>query len=79
MTKTMGRIAQWGNGVGIRLPARVVKAADLRLGQRMQISVENGAMIIRPHENDELSLEERLACFDPLRHGGEFMADSFSG
>lgn len=74
MTKAVLDIKQWGNNLGVRLPAAVAKAAHLRVDQRVLITVENGAVIIRPDVNNELSLAERLAQFDPLKHGGELLA-----
>ena len=39
----------------------------------VRISVEDRAIVIRPVENAVLTLEERLALFDPQKHGGEVM------
>lgn len=75
MTKAVLDIKQWGNNLGVRLPAAVAKAAHLKVDQRVLITVENGAVVIRPEGDSELSLAERLAQFDPLKHGGESMAD----
>lgn len=33
----------------------------------------NGAVVIRPAEETALTLEQRLAKFDPAKHGGEFL------
>ena len=35
--------------------------------------------MIRPVEDAELTLEQRLARFDPARHGGEVMQDQAVG
>jgi len=37
----------------------------------VRVSVEGGRVVITPVAGLELSLEERLALFDPRRHGGE--------
>lgn len=66
-------IKQWGNNLGVRLPAAVARAANLQADQRVRISVENNELVIRPITNAPLSLEQRLASFDPDRHGGEVM------
>ncbi|GAB6192899.1 AbrB/MazE/SpoVT family DNA-binding domain-containing protein [Desulfocastanea catecholica] len=73
MTEAMQDIKQWGNNLGVRLPAAVARAAHLHVDQRVRISVENGAIVIRPVEDAILTLEQRLARFDPERHGGEHM------
>ena len=36
-------------------------------------AVEDGRVIITPVEDTSLTLEQRLALFDPVRHGGETM------
>ena len=67
-------IKQWGNNLGVRLPAMVAHAAHLHVDQRVRIAVEDGRVIITPVDEASLTLEERLARFDPARHGGEAMA-----
>lgn len=73
MTEAVLDIKRWGNNLGVRLPAAVAREARLYVDQRVRISVEDRAVVIRPVEEAEPSLDERLACFDPLRHGGEAM------
>ncbi len=72
-------IKQWGNNLGVRLPAAVARAAHLHADQRVRISVENDRVIITPVTDAPLSLEQRLACFDPARHGGELMVSPAIG
>lgn len=66
-------IKQWGNNLGVRLPAAVAKAANLRVDQRVRVSVEGRQVVITPVAADPLTLKERLALFDRVRHGGEAM------
>jgi antitoxin MazE len=66
-------IKRWGNNLGVRLPAAVAKAAHLRADQRVRVSVEEGRVVIAPVGDAPLSLDQRLARFDPVRHGGEAM------
>lgn len=73
MTEAVLDIKQWGNNLGVRLPAAVARAAHLRVDQRVRISVEDRTIVIRPVEDAELTLDQRLARFDPTRHGGEVM------
>ena len=72
-------IKQWGNSLGIRLPASVAREAHLRVDQRVRISVEGGQVVITPAPDAPLTLEQRLARFDPARHGGEVMASQAVG
>ncbi len=67
-------IKQWGNNLGVRLPAAVARAAHLRADQRVRVSVEDGQIVIRPADESALTLEQRLVQYDPERHGGEAMA-----
>jgi antitoxin MazE len=69
-------IKQWGNNLGVRLPAAVARAAHLRADQRVRVSVEGGLIVIHPADETALTLEQRLAQYDPERHGGEAMADA---
>jgi antitoxin MazE len=67
-------VKQWGNNLGVRLPAAVARAAQLRVNQRVRITVVKDSVIITPIAPKSPTLEERLAMFDPARHGGEAMA-----
>jgi len=73
MTTAILDIKRWGNNLGVRLPVGVARAAHLSEHQRVQIQVEQGRVIITPLENKQTNLEQRLAKFDPKRHGGEVM------
>jgi antitoxin MazE len=73
MAEAVLDIKQWGNNLGVRLPAAVARAARLHADQRVRVSVEDGRIIITPIADVPLSLEQRLALFDPERHGGEAM------
>lgn len=79
MTDAVLAIKQWGNNLGVRLPAAVARDAKLRVDQRVRITVQGSQVIITPVGNDELSLEQRLALFDATRHGGEAMVASLVG
>lgn len=67
-------LKQWGNNLGVRLPVNVARAAHLHVDQRVQVAVEDGRVVITPVYDAPLTLEQRLARFDPVRHGGEVMA-----
>lgn len=72
-------IKQWGNNLGVRLPAAVAREAHLRVDQRVRVSVERGVVVITPVVETALTLEQRLALFNPERHGGEAMASERIG
>jgi antitoxin MazE len=73
MAEAVLDIKRWGNNLGVRLPAAVVKAAHLSVDQRVRVSVEKGRVVITPMAGGALTLEQRLARFDPARHGEEVM------
>ncbi len=73
MTEAILDIKQWGNNLGVRLPAAVAKAARLTANQRVRITVEEGRVIIAVHAGQPLTLAQRLAIFDPQTHGAEAM------
>lgn len=46
-------------------------AAHLHEDQPVRITVEGDRVIIQPVKDQPLTQEERLALYDPARHGGE--------
>lgn len=76
MKATDLHIRKWGNSLGVRLPVAVARAAGLEVDQRVRLVVEEGRVVISPLNDEEPTLEDRLAQFDPHRHGGEAMADA---
>lgn len=76
MTAAITTIERRGNDFAIRLPVAIVKAANLRADQSVSIVVDKGCLVITPLRKEPLTLEQRLARFDPERHGGEVMASS---
>jgi antitoxin MazE len=73
MSEVMLDIKQWGNNLGVRLPLAIAREARLQAHQRVKIEVINEQIVISPVIEKALSLEERLALFDPQKHGGEVM------
>lgn len=73
MTEVMLDIKQWGNNLGVRLPAAIAREAHLHAHQRVRLSVVDGLITITPVLDEPLTLEQRLAHYDPARHGGEVM------
>ncbi len=71
MTSAVLDIKNWGNNLGVRLPAAIARAADLHADQRVSITVEGERVVITPLREELPTLEQRLARFDPVRHGGE--------
>ncbi len=66
-------LKRWGNNLGVRLPLNIARAANLHVDQRVRVAIEDGHVVITPVDDAALTLEQRLAFFDPARHGGETM------
>lgn len=79
MAEAILDIKHWGNNLGVRLPASVARAAHLHADQRVRVAVEAGRVVITPIDDAPLTLAQRLARFDPERHGGEVMASGAVG
>jgi len=71
MTGAALDIKQWGKSLGVRLSAAVAREAHLHVGQHVRVSVEGTQVVITPIIDSRLTLEQRLAAFDLVRHGGE--------
>jgi antitoxin MazE len=66
-------IQQWGNSLAVRIPAQVARSARVKLGQPVEISASNRDLLVRSLGAPRLTLEQKLAVFDPDLHGGEAM------
>jgi antitoxin MazE len=73
MVEAVLDIKQWGNNLGVRLPAAVAREAHLHVDQRVRVSVEGDQVVITPVDDSRVTLEQRLAAYDPKRHGGKRM------
>lgn len=68
------KIKTWGNGLGVRITAQVARAAGLTAETLVNVTVENDRIIIAPAAPPKRTLAQKLAAFDPKKHGGEAMA-----
>ncbi len=73
MAEVILDIKQWGNNLGVRLPATIAREARLSADQRVRVSVKGNQVMITPVEEVDLTLAQRLEKFDAVRHGGEAM------
>ena len=67
-------VQQWGNSLAVRIPAAVARTARFRVGQPVEVSAQDSNVLVRSIGEPKLSLEQKLAAFDQLLHGGEVMA-----
>ena len=69
-------IRKWGNSLAIRLPMPVVNEAHLKLEQKINITVEEGRIIIEPLQTIAYALEDLVAGITVENGHGEV---SFGG
>jgi antitoxin MazE len=67
-------IQQWGNSLAVRIPSAVAKTARFAVGQPVEITVQDSSVVVKPVGEPKLTLSQKLALFDPAKHGGEVMA-----
>ncbi len=74
-TKTAALTVQkWGNSLAVRIPSAIARSAHFHLGTPVELAVHEGGIVVRATGERKLTLDERLALFDPQKHGGEVMA-----
>jgi antitoxin MazE len=54
---TTTQVSRWGNSLGVRLPKSVAREARVDAGDTVQVSVDDGAIVIRP-SRPRYSLDE---------------------
>lgn len=67
-------IQQWGNSLAVRIPSAVARSARFAVGQPVEITVQDAGVVVKPVGEPKLTLAQKLALFDPTKHGGEVMA-----
>ena len=73
------KIQKWGNSLAVRIPSSVAKRAGFRAGQPVRLSMQDSSILVSPAGKPVLSLAQKLALFDPQRHGGEAMVAKPAG
>ncbi len=77
--KAQQTVQEWGNGLAVRLSARVARAAGLARGMPITVEVVEGGIFLRVASESKISLAQKLKAFDPSKHGGEAMSAGCSG
>jgi antitoxin MazE len=57
---TITQISKWGNSLGLRLPKSIAREAQLDEGDTVSVSVDNGAIVIRP-SRPQYSLDDLVS------------------
>jgi antitoxin MazE len=64
------QLAKWGNSLGVRLPKSVALEAKVEEGDTVDVSVRNGAIVIRRSRKTH-SLDQLVAKITPRNRHGE--------
>lgn len=72
MSTSAAQISAWGNGLALRITKPMAKTAGVAEGSPVRVTVQPGRIVIETEA--EPTLDQMLASFDPLKHGGEVMA-----
>lgn len=64
-------VQRWGNSLAVRIPAALARSARFAVGVPVELSLQDGSVLLSAVGPPQLSLEQKLAAFDPARHGGE--------
>lgn len=55
-----GLVKKWGNSAAVRIPASLMAAANLNLDQAVEVTEENGRIVIEPERVKVFSLDALL-------------------
>ncbi|MBB5686552.1 AbrB/MazE/SpoVT family DNA-binding domain-containing protein [Sphingobium boeckii] len=67
------QVAKWGNSLAVRIPADVARALNIKEGDDLDVSAEDGKLKITPKPVDRESVFARMrALSKPLPKGWKF-------
>ncbi|WJR65576.1 AbrB/MazE/SpoVT family DNA-binding domain-containing protein [Neorhizobium sp. CSC1952] len=58
-------VKKWGNSASVRIPAAVMEAARLEVDAVVDVSEENGRIVIEPIRDAEFDLDKLIAGITP--------------
>ena len=63
------KIQKWGNSLAVRIPKALAELVELSDGREVELSVEDGKMIVQPARKRRYTLDELVAGItDENRH-----------
>lgn len=72
-------IQQWGNSLAVRIPAALARKVRFVAGQPVELLTDDFGVVVHRKGSPKLTLKQRLAAFDPLKHGGEIVTSGRIG
>ena len=67
-------LQRWGNSLAVRIPSSIARSVGFTVGQPVEVSAQDSAVRVAAAGEPRLTLKQKLARFDPQRHGGEAMS-----
>lgn len=64
------RVARWGNSLALRIPKSVAAEFNVRDGDAVHVSVQDGAIVVRPAAT-RYTIEELVAGITPKKRHRE--------
>ena len=58
-------VQKWGNSLAVRIPAALARSAHFQVGTLVELDAQNGSLIVKATGQKKLTLQARLAAFDP--------------
>jgi antitoxin MazE len=65
------KIQKWGNSLGLRIPRSFAAEAQVEEGSTVDLSVENGGLLVRPLRTRKYTLSALLKKVTPRNLHGE--------
>jgi antitoxin MazE len=73
------QVQKWGNSLALRIPKSFAIESNIGQGSTVEVSLENGRIIVFPIAEPEFSLDEMLAQITPENLHGEVDTGSSVG
>jgi antitoxin MazE len=64
-------LQKWGNGTGVRLPKKVVEAAQLKINQPLEVTIKDKSVILTPIDDSSVTIDSLLQGVTPDKINGE--------
>jgi antitoxin MazE len=68
----MTSVQKWGNSLAVRIPAALAAQVDLAAGAPVELTAQNGSLVIRPVKPARYRLQDLLKDCRPSQLHGEF-------
>ena len=65
------KVQKWGNSLGLRIPRSFAAEAQVEAGSTVDLSVENGSLLVRPIRTRKYALSALLKKVKPRNLHGE--------